>query len=39
MKRLSETSGEKPRTFSFEEDGEKYMIGGEVGGSPRLQEG
>ena len=28
--RLSETYGEKPIIFSFEENGEQYMIGSEV---------
>ena len=35
MRRLPEISGERPITFSFEEDGEKYMIGDEVGQETR----
>ena len=30
MYRLKETNGEKPISFSFEENGEQYMIGSEV---------
>ena len=36
---MSGTYGEKPRTFSFEEGGEQYMIGGEVGNYLRLTRG
>merc|ERR1711936_1225742 len=38
-RRLGKTYGEKPIIFSFEENGEQYMIGSEVGNYLRLFRG